>query len=399
MTSGAEMHQNQIQGNAPMALLPTLLVTRVSATANNILKTKLSIMSKRLKIVVPTSQVAHLWANQLQSEARNPGGNFYFKGATIYSYGSHFPIATIVNDGTVLFTELSYSNTTAKHIREARSAVSHRRIVYIRDVPTVWGTEATKKDCCQISTNESSLRYWLNVIEGTMKELSNPRNRDIAGRVRIIDNELASINSLLSYFGEKEVMKTIGPDLKKRMKKALKAVEASRMEWSNRIQAAKDRAEGITGKTEEERQAEREKREAKMEKDWGTFFELWRAGSDISISNLPDSVKKNAMKFVNGNNSRYSSSRLNNFTDKDGFTRLRYNAEKNRVETSKNVAVPAAIAKKVYDQIKGCTDCTGLNIDVVGFTLTEANADVIVAGCHTIPQADVKYIAELLNWN
>jgi hypothetical protein len=37
--------------------------------------------------------VAHVWAHQLQSHARNKRGNFYFQGDTIYSYGSHFPIA------------------------------------------------------------------------------------------------------------------------------------------------------------------------------------------------------------------------------------------------------------------------------------------------------------------
>lgn len=38
------------------------------------------------------SQVAHLWANQLQESARN-SGNYYFNGDAIYSYGSHFMIA------------------------------------------------------------------------------------------------------------------------------------------------------------------------------------------------------------------------------------------------------------------------------------------------------------------
>ena len=61
------------------------------------------------KVFTDISHIAHLWANQLQDEARNSGsGNFYFDGDVIYSYGSHFPIAKhVVNakgEKAVLFT-------------------------------------------------------------------------------------------------------------------------------------------------------------------------------------------------------------------------------------------------------------------------------------------------------
>jgi hypothetical protein len=82
-----------------------------------------------MKKVFSESEVAHRWANQLQYEARNKGGNFYFDGDTIYSYGRHFPIA-VHHKGAVLFTINTYSNATSKHIREVRSAVSHKDKVY-----------------------------------------------------------------------------------------------------------------------------------------------------------------------------------------------------------------------------------------------------------------------------
>lgn len=69
-----------------------------------------------------TSEVAHIWAHQLQDEARHSGGNFYFHGNTIYSYGFHFPCGTIVTnlDGeqAYILNSDSYSNTTAKHQAE-----------------------------------------------------------------------------------------------------------------------------------------------------------------------------------------------------------------------------------------------------------------------------------------
>jgi len=83
------------------------------------------------KVFTDISTIAHLWANQLQDEARN-SGNFYFDGKTIYSYGGHFPIAKhIEKDGerAVLFTTRAYSNTTARHIAVVRHAASHLNVI------------------------------------------------------------------------------------------------------------------------------------------------------------------------------------------------------------------------------------------------------------------------------
>jgi hypothetical protein len=88
----------------------------------------------RQKHVYPTSEIAHLWAHQRQSSARNKQGNFYFHGDTIYSYGSHFPIAKIVtHDGrtAVLMTTRRYSNTTAKHLHQVRGAITHMRVFHV----------------------------------------------------------------------------------------------------------------------------------------------------------------------------------------------------------------------------------------------------------------------------
>lgn len=79
------------------------------------------------------STVAHLWANKAQGEARN-SGNFFFSGDTIYSYGYHFPIAKHMagsqGENGVLFTERTYSNTTATHIQVVRQAANHLNIIY-----------------------------------------------------------------------------------------------------------------------------------------------------------------------------------------------------------------------------------------------------------------------------
>lgn len=71
------------------------------------------------------SQLAHVWANQSQESGR--ANNTYFSGCDIYSYGSHFLAARIyVVKGKrfALVRSDKYSNTTAKHLSEIRSALS-----------------------------------------------------------------------------------------------------------------------------------------------------------------------------------------------------------------------------------------------------------------------------------
>lgn len=83
-----------------------------------------------MRKVVKAQDVAHLFANQLQDEAMTPNRSFYFEGKSIYSYDSHFCIATFVDDNTLLFTTRGYSNTTAKHIKVVRHATSHIKKIY-----------------------------------------------------------------------------------------------------------------------------------------------------------------------------------------------------------------------------------------------------------------------------
>ena len=78
-----------------------------------------------MRHVYPNHEIPHLWAHQSQDEARNSTGSLYFEGPTIYSYGSHFPIARHVTnvrgEKAVLFTTVNHSVTTSGHC----SAVAH----------------------------------------------------------------------------------------------------------------------------------------------------------------------------------------------------------------------------------------------------------------------------------
>lgn len=76
------------------------------------------------------NEVAHLWANK--SRPSGHGSHFFFEGDTIYSYGTHFPIARHWK-GAVLFTTKGYSVTTSCHIGRARNACTHLQVFYVED--------------------------------------------------------------------------------------------------------------------------------------------------------------------------------------------------------------------------------------------------------------------------
>jgi hypothetical protein len=94
-----------------------------------------------MRYVYPNHEIPHLWAHQSQDEARNSTGSLYFEGPTIYSYGSHFPIARHVTnergERAVVFTTAHHSVTTSGHCSAVATAippnVSVFRVPHLRD--------------------------------------------------------------------------------------------------------------------------------------------------------------------------------------------------------------------------------------------------------------------------
>jgi hypothetical protein len=75
------------------------------------------------------SQVFHAWAHQTGRHTRASNGNVFYEGRTLFSYGRHFPVASIVQDVTgrdvVLHSSGSYSVTTSGHQSAAHRATNH----------------------------------------------------------------------------------------------------------------------------------------------------------------------------------------------------------------------------------------------------------------------------------
>lgn len=90
--------------------------------------------------------IVRLWYGQHQEEANTPGYRVFFEGKTIYSYGRHFPIASVTEiqgKQFILFTTRGYSNTTAKHKRIVWRMIMEARMYNAPEVlklPIITGT-------------------------------------------------------------------------------------------------------------------------------------------------------------------------------------------------------------------------------------------------------------------
>lgn len=132
-----------------------------------------------MKLVHAPENVAHLFAHQLQEQARNSGNTLFFRDKEIYSYGHHFCIAKFVDNETLLFTERSYSNTTAKHISIVRNATNHIKKIYCYN-PN--------------GTHDENFNAWQNEAENNINKLEK------AKKPEIYINELTRINSKVSIY-------------------------------------------------------------------------------------------------------------------------------------------------------------------------------------------------------
>ncbi len=153
---------------------------------------------KRAKHVFDTGEIPHLWAHKVQENARNPQGNLYFDGDTIFSYGSHFPIARHVVDNptkknpkpVILLTTRSWSVTTSGHISAVRSAIPKDVPVFHVSNPALSPRESL---ACYVSAVEE------NAKSANERKMETTRNEDVQRALSLI----AECKAFCKFFGLK----------------------------------------------------------------------------------------------------------------------------------------------------------------------------------------------------
>jgi hypothetical protein len=82
------------------------------------------------------STLSHNWANKIKPSGK--GSSMFYEGDTIYSYGYHFPIAkfiTIEQNTFVAYNYSNYSSTTNKHQAHVRNAIpSNFEVIKVIDM-------------------------------------------------------------------------------------------------------------------------------------------------------------------------------------------------------------------------------------------------------------------------
>jgi hypothetical protein len=305
-----------------------------------------------MKTVFSPSELPHVFARQSQAQGKTATRNFFFEGNVIYSYGYHFPIAKILNNGIVLFTNRGYSNTTAKHIGKTRQALSHKEKIYVRN------PNASVVDNLLAFSNDLEAEF--NIIENTRKR---PHTRDAAkASVDHIIKTATAYCVAMDTTLEKEI-KMLGKS----------SVGAQRMIASSLFKKAMD-----AGYDHTKFMVKLEKKQTAAQR---------KAEKERKIK-----AQENLEKWLVGNYNTYHLD--SSFTPL--MLRKRVIDEENVVvETTMGASVTYKSAKVLYDMIKSGRDIKGHVID--HYTVIGINGTLKV-GCHEIPTEEVERFAQLNNW-
>lgn len=323
-------------------------------------------MAKREKVVYKNfTEMSHEWATNPDRNIRC--GNGLVEDRIIYSYGKHFPIAKIVDQKDssklVYMTLDTYSSTTAGHIRDTQSAVSHLPKLYMVNVPR---GVVTNYD------HEKNIKYWVGKIQDSLSKIATAKENKVwyLGAAR---DQISQIEAYIEHFKIK---------LDKDTKKVIKDAQDSK--WDNQIaEYNKKKEEKAVYEVEHwpEIQAKRvadklkrvEAKEKAEKKKWEEDIAKWRAGEIYRLS----------------------------YNYKGGVL-LRYDEEENRILTSKHVYVPVEAAKRLYNRVQkvlkqgGCSE--NCNDKILDYTVKTISPEYLIVGCHNIPISEVNMIAKQLNW-
>ena len=301
-----------------------------------------------MKKVNTPQNVAHLFANKVQEEARSQG-NFYFNHNTIYSYGSHFPIATHYND-VLLFTLRTYSNTTQKHIGLVRSAASH--------LPKIF---CAYPDNAARGLHVENIEWWIKKVKSITKNILNARKPEIY--IAQIAQEITNATEYVNFFKIK---------LTKEQKKILTLAD------TNEYKAA-----------------------LQKEKEAKELFEknILTSGKKLFDKSINAWVNYNEKEFREKLTNRQKNL-LNAYMNLQNANEVFLRSNGSEVETTKGVKLPVDVAKRYYNWFikiapNGCENC---NYKILDYDVKEANNKHLVVGCHDIDINVINQLAARLNW-
>lgn len=305
-----------------------------------------------MKTVFSNHELPHIWARQTQQNGRS--GSMFFEGTKIYSYGRHFCMANIIKPGIVLFTDRTYSVSTAKHLSQTHGAVSHMEFI------TVPHPE-----------NENlfdNLNAWVNRIKSQIEDIENPRKRPQTKEAA--KGELSNLVRNIERFFE-----VTGQSANKKSK--YESEENTRKEFllyfdvAKNLQALPELKAKLERKAKAEKKAQ-EKRDAERRAERLKDLLQWRAGSKRNIYG-------------------------GRFDGEPVYLRATRNSINlpDEIQTSRGASVSYNAGKLLFQAIQAGRDVKGYDID--GYTVISVNGTLKI-GCHEIDMKEVNRFAKAQGW-
>jgi hypothetical protein len=119
-------------------------------------------------------ECAHVWAAQTRESGR--AANLYFEGATIYSYGAHYPVATFARPDVVLFnSEGSTKTTESKHKPAVRRALLGLGATVFTVPNVVSGLRANERESLSPEQHKDNLAHIVERYDCAITSASRSR--------------------------------------------------------------------------------------------------------------------------------------------------------------------------------------------------------------------------------
>lgn len=360
-----------------------------------------------MRTVVNSSQVAHLWANQSQTHARNGRCSVSFQGRYFYSYRTR--IASLVTDANgetvaLMTCEKFSTTTTSKHMPEVRRATRH---LPSYSVPNLGGTP---------SGHTANVEYLVRKYRERVQSMLRAQSRPYGDVREYLSDDVREISEYAARFGI--TAPEFDPDGAAAMIEARFArLDAKRADpkYRAKLQRARERREA---KTAAELQFSQDWRAAHQEEFARRFpeavaaFPSWREGraSDYEIGRMIENDRSAYRAMIERRElpERIAAWRAHNPLARvpyDIAPLLRLSKDGKNVETSQGASVPVAHARRLFGFVARCRAegrefvPNGHTEHVGAFTVAHVapNGDLRV-GCHSFEWQEIERFAASMGW-
>lgn len=291
-----------------------------------------------MKKVFKSREVAHIWAQQKQEEGRNAQGNIYFKGKSIFSYGSHFEMARFISSDIIFRTTRRYSVTTAKQLGYVGGALSGSQTLF--DVPS-------------FEDHTENALYLAKEVRALIDETSRART-SIGYRLQQLSGKTKDARAYLESF-RKKIKAPARKEIRDLNRYFHKVLTQDKIDEIKRRAAEKERLDKI--------RYEERRRIAALEES--ERLELWKAGAFTGSSYFRNSP-------------------------------LTLRIQQDRIETTKGASIPLLAARELWDKLQRREPVHGLALG--DYTVTAFDGSMLTVGCHQIPVKEILRMAQALEW-